>query len=110
MTDARPTFRKPWTHGAKAYIEADTFAALAEGMKRMRKVQTVLMPNTGEAGDKPCAACGVSLKAASPNGSLDKNSYWTYSPKRRAAYGMHYECSWGAILQQVLDLGRLVRF
>lgn len=112
----RPAFRKPWEHGAKGYQEADTFAAFAEGMKRKRTVQMVKMPNSGEAGLKPCAGCGIPLRdayAVNQGGALDHQdewSTWTYSPKSKQAYGMHYYCSWGHLMQQVLDLGRLVRF
>lgn len=114
-TTARPAFRKPWTAGAKAYHEADTFAALAEGAKRKRKTFLVHMPNDGEAGDRPCAACGIALRdayAVNPGeavSKVDKWSTWAYNPLTRAAYGMHYYCSWGALLQRVYDLGRITR-
>lgn len=114
-TTTRPGFRKPWTTGAKAYHEADTFAALAEGARRMRKTFMLHMPNDGEAGDRPCAACGIALKDAyavndgeAPS-KVDTYSTWTYNPRTRSAYGMHYYCSWGALMQRVLDLGRLVQ-
>lgn len=105
----RPAFRKPWTHGAKAYIEADTFAALHEGMKRMRKVQIVHMPNSGEAGDAECASCGGRLRDASPkdamgHGHIDTYSVWHWLPKQKAAYGEHYYCSWGSLMNRMFDL------
>jgi len=107
-------FRKPWTKGAKAYHEADTFAALAEGARRMRKTFMLHMPNDGEAGTKPCASCGVALKdayAVNPGEmptKVDKQSTWTYNPRTRAAYGMHYYCSWGALMQRISDLSRVM--
>ena len=36
-TTTRPAYRQPWTHGAKAYPQADTFDALRDGTKRKRK-------------------------------------------------------------------------
>lgn len=114
-TPARPAFRKPWTHGAKAYYQADTFAALEEGARRKRKTFTLHMPNDGEAGDRPCASCGIALRdayAVNPGEALtkvDTESTWTYNPRTRTAYGMHYYCSWGALLQRVIDLGRVMQ-
>lgn len=109
MSD-RPAFRKPWTHGAKAYIEADTFEALREGMKRKRKVDLVHMPNDGEAGDMPCASCGVKLRdpyAVNEGGvpsQVDTYSTWTWIPSRKGAYGQHYYCSWGSLMKDLFDL------
>ena len=34
-TTTRPGFRKPWTHGAKAYEEADTLEDLVAGLKQI---------------------------------------------------------------------------
>lgn len=108
----RPAFRKPWTHGARAYFEADTFDALREGMKRMRTSKLVHMPNDGEAGLVPCATCGVALGApyeinqgtGFENLHTDKWSTWTWLPKRKAAYGQHYYCSWATLMQDLFDL------
>lgn len=109
-TQNRPAFRKPWTHGARAYMEADTFEALHEGMKRMRKSHLVHMPNTGEAGLVPCVTCGVGLGSmyavneGSEPTAIDEWSTWTWLPKRKAAYGQHYYCSWGTLMQDLFDL------
>ena len=106
----RPAFRKPWTHGAAGYFEADTFDALREGMKRMRKTHIVKMPNTGEAGLVPCASCGISLRekyavneGESPS-RVDEWSTWHWLPSKKAAYGQHYYCSWGALINRLFDL------
>ena len=95
----RPAYRAPWSHGAYAYDEADTFAALAEGMKRKRKSRIVHMTNEGEAGDYPCVACGIPLREVGPGSNKpDVHSTWTWSVKHKAATrGMHYTCSWGAL-------------
>lgn len=109
-TTTRPAFRKPWTHGAKAYYEADTFDALREGMKRTRKSHLVHMPNSGEAGDVPCTSCGILLRDAYPVNPgdtatrVDTYSTWTWVPRRKGAYGQHYYCSWGTLMGQVLRL------
>ena len=114
-TNTRPGFRKPWTSGAKAYHEADTFAALAEGAKRMRKTFMLHMGNDGEAGIEPCASCGIALRdayAVNPDeapSKVDKYSTWTYNPRTRTAYGMHYYCSWGALMRAVFDMGRVMQ-
>lgn len=106
----RPAFRKPWTHGAKAYIEADTFEALREGMKRMRKSHLVHMPNSGEAGLQPCASCGVLLRepyAVNPGEEprkIDEWSTWRWNPKKKTAYGQHYYCSWGSLIGRMFDM------
>ena len=105
----RPAFRSPWTHGAKAYPEADTFEALREGMKRKRKTHLVHMPNDGEAGLKPCAHCGTLLgepyavnQGEEPS-QTDKWSTWTWLPKHKAAYGQHYYCSWATLMSDLFD-------
>lgn len=106
------TYRKPWTGGAKAYPEADTFADLAEGMKRKRKVQMVHMPNDGEAGLEKCATCGVRLRMkyaankGGPKTQQDKFSTWTYYPAKKVAVGQHYGCSWLTLMQDVYALGK----
>lgn len=109
-TDTRPAFRKSWTHGAKAMPEADTFAAMKEGFKRCRKSQMVHMPNSGEAGDQPCAVCGVTLrepyavnKGEAPS-KADQWSTWDYNPRTKRAVGMHYYCSWSALLGAVFSI------
>ena len=110
----RPAFRAPWTNGAKAYAEADTFAALREGMKRKRKTQMVKMPNSGEAGRVKCAGCGVPLRdmyAVNPGeepSRTDEWSTWTYYPRHKKAVGMHYYCSWGALMMDIVRLGRSI--
>lgn len=114
-TNNRPAFRKPWTHGAKAYPEADTFAALAEGAKRKRKAFLVHMPNDGEAGLRPCAVCGIALRdpyavnAGEAPSKTDTYSTWDYNPRTRRAVGMHYYCSWSALMRAVLDMGRVMQ-
>lgn len=110
MTE-RPAFRKPWTHGAKAYYEADTFDALREGMKRMRKSRLIHMTNAGEAGDMPCASCGVLLKEpyavneGEEPSKVDTYSTWKWIPKRGVVGGQHYYCSWGTLMTRILQTG-----
>lgn len=107
-----PSFRKPWTHGAKAYFEADTFDALREGMKRMRKSHLVHMPNSGEAGLKPCATCGIALGdpyeinrgTGFEHMHTDEWSTWTWLPREKKAYGQHYYCSWSSLMTRLFDL------
>lgn len=112
---SRPAYRKPWTHGARAYDEADTFAALKEGMKRCRKTRIVHMPNDGEAGLKPCAVCGIALRdmyavnSGEKPSRTDEWSTWEYNPRTKKAVGMHYYCSWGALMNAVLKMGRAIQ-
>ena len=108
----RPPYRKPWEHGAKAYFEADTFKALAEGAKRKRKVFTVLMAREA-AGHLPCQYCGIAL-AEPYEVNRGRGDYTTdklrfrvaYNPRDRSYVGRHYYCGWGAILQAIADQSR----
>lgn len=105
-------FRKPWTNGAHAYPVADTFADFREGIKRKRKEQWVLMPNTGEAGEKPCSICGVKLRdpyahnAGTPSEfyKADEKSTWIYTPSTKNVVGVHYGCSWGALFSAIAQI------
>lgn len=105
-------FRKPWTNGAYAYPVADTFADLREGMKRKRKEQWVKMPNTGEAGDKPCSICGIKLRDPYPQNAgtpmefykADDQSTWVYTPRTKSVVGVHYGCSWNALLSAIVQI------
>jgi hypothetical protein len=107
---SRPGFRAPWTHGAYAYAQADTFADFREGMKRKRKEQWVKMPNDGEAGDRPCSLCGIKLRdkyVLNPGGPLDQQddqSTWIYTPRTKTAVGVHYGCSWGALFSAIAQI------
>ena len=106
-TTTRPAYRQPWTHGAKAYPQADTFDALRDGTKRKRKSLIVHMPNSGEAGDVLCATCGVALREKCPTSQLDKldeRSIWTVSPRSKTAYGQHYFCSWSSLFEQIASI------
>jgi hypothetical protein len=102
-------YRKPWTNGAHAYPVADTFADFREGMKRKRKEQWVLMPNTGEAGARPCSRCGIALRDPYPHNEgtpmefykADEKSTWIYTPRTKSAVGIHYGCSWGALFEAI---------
>ena len=114
-SNTRPAFRKPWTFGAKAYHEADTLPALAEGFKRARKLQYVHMPLQGLKGgvDKlPCACCGVALGdkyAVNPGEEpsvVDNYATVQYDPRTKRAALMHYYCSWGVTMNRILQLGR----
>jgi len=108
----KPGYRAPWTHGAYAYAQADTFADFREGMKRKRIQQHVMMPNTGEAGDKPCSLCGIALRDAYPHNKdtamefyrADEQSTWVYTPKTKTVVGMHYGCSWGALFSAIAQI------
>jgi hypothetical protein len=104
MTDVRPAFRKPWTFGAKAYEEADTFEALRKGMARRRKLTIVKMPNTGEAGNVPCASCGALLNTPVGYEHPDDFSTWKWIPSRKAAYGQHYICSWESLFRVIANV------
>ena len=116
---ARPGYRKPWTFGAYAYPEADTFADLQQSMYRRRKSYMINMPNDGEAGQHPCASCGVALGAphvvnehtpSLMHTTVDKFSTWHVDPKSKTAYGQHYYCSWGTLLTQIFALGSHLSF
>jgi hypothetical protein len=112
QTRTRPAFRKPWEHGARAYPEADSLEALFEGAKRRRNTFDVLV---GGLGEHPCASCGIALQDAypvNPGGPTMKTDDPSrgfrviYSPRSRRWVARHYYCSWGALMQGVLELGR----
>lgn len=114
-------FRLPWTQGACAYPEADTFAAAKEGFKRRRKAVMFHMPNTGEAGDQDCAYCGGTLReparaASKDHGNNtrseqsaaekpDKWSTWYYVPASKSVVGgVHYMCSWSNLMGMISSI------
>lgn len=104
----RPAFRAPWSGGAAAYFEADSFEAALEGFKRKRKPVLFHMDNRGEAGDLDCAHCGSILRGPA-EGNLEirptNSSSWHYDPKTKTIVGgVHYECSWARIFDSILKL------
>lgn len=101
-----PEFRLPWTYGAKAYPEADTFAAAREGFKRRRKTVIFHMTNDGEAGDRLCVVCGIALREPSEGRDRpDLHSTWDYSPEHKAVgNGRHYICSWTALMNRIFQV------
>lgn len=108
---ARPAFRKPWEHGAKAYHEADNLAAIETGMKRKRSPFTVLIHHSTHALDGvACHACGEDLdKAYTINGGDDSVGPDTYAmvdvdPKSKTVKLRHYYCAWTTTLAQVVKL------
>lgn len=106
-TSTRPAYRNPWSHGAHAYPQADTFEALREGVKRKRKTLIVHMPLGSEAGNVPCVTCGVNLGEKCPSSKLDKldpYSVWTVNPRAKTAYGQHYYCSWSSLFEQIAQI------
>jgi len=111
-----PAYRAPWTHGAKAYPEADTFEALAAGIARKRKPLTVLVSHDA-CGDMPCAACGRALGGeyeVNPGaGDLRTDTlgraYFDCNPRTGIAVGRHYYCAWGATMRNILDPGRAIQ-
>lgn len=104
-------FRSPWTAGARAYYEADTFEAAREGFKRKRKSIMFHMTNTGEAGDQTCIVCGALLRDAEDRtktnvtggtATPDRWSTWHYVPATKSIVGgMHYGCSWSVLLTAI---------
>lgn len=109
--EAKPEFRAPWTHRARAYPEADTFSAALEGFKRKRKSVMFHMTNSGEAGAYSCEHCGNMLREPSVDSTRENvHSTWHYDPKTKSVRGgVHYECSWSQTLNAVEAFGRLIR-
>ena len=107
-TTTRPGFRKPWTHGAKAYEEADSLEDLVAGLRRARNSRRVYVH--GDAiGHLPCVHCGIPLADPYPVNPgdtrlrTDKGPDYSgrYFPKRKAFVPEHYYCGWGALLAPV---------
>lgn len=109
----RPAFRKPWTHGAKAYEEADSLPALREGLKRARKSRLVKVARDAVA-DLPCAVCGIPLgdpyaaNKGGPTDHVDKAAFLSgdYDPRSGTFVPLHYYCSWGVLMDAVVRLHR----
>lgn len=110
----RPAFREPWKYGAKGYAQADTLEALAEGMKRKRKMQIVHLSHSGF-GHIPCACCGIpvgdpyAVNAGDKTLRTDTSATGKYFPSQKKLVVMHYYCSWGALLNEVLKFGRAIQ-
>lgn len=109
-TTDRPAFRKPWTHGAKGYEEADTLDAMRAGLKRARKSRKVYIARD-EVAHLPCAACGVPLGdpyAVNPGGpqtQVDRRLAVDYNPRTGRIVPLHYYCSWGTLMNAVVQYG-----
>jgi hypothetical protein len=103
-------FRKPWTDGAKAYHEADTLDAMWAGIKRMRKPLTVHVSHDALHG-VVCAGCGHDVTGPNPDGKIDNgHAYVDADPKTRSALAYHYVCAWGATMNKVYELGRILGY
>lgn len=108
---ARPAFRKPWEHGAKAYHEADSLAALAEGVKRKRVPLTVLIRHETHALDGvACHACGGDLAAPyelCPDWA-DSYAMADVNPRRGTVALRHYYCAWQGTMAKIMELRELM--
>lgn len=107
----RPLIRKPWTHGAKAYHEADSLGDIVNGLGRLRRPLTVLIHHSGHGLDGvPCASCGGDL--AGPYGDddrVDSYSMVDVNPRTKQTVARHYYCAWGMTMNEVVRLSRLVQ-
>lgn len=108
---SRPAYRPPWTNGAKAYQEADTWEALEQGMKRKRKVQWVSVP-TAILADIPCGVCGTDCDQPYLVNPTDTRLHTPperttiqFHPRNKTFTASHYYCGWGALLIQIHELG-----
>lgn len=109
---SRPAFRAPWTAGAKAYPQADTIAALADGMRRRRKPLTVHVAMAAVA-DQPCACCGLPMSGEYEvnrgEGDMHRDDEWAYAdcdPRSKTFVLRHYYCAWGILLGDVMKLAQ----
>ena len=124
MFHGNPTWGNLSPAGRYAY--ADTFAEALDGFKRKRTDVVFKMPNDGEAGSLPCVFCGGTLAEPAlavsrqdgrnitenpASTTVDKHSTWTYrASDKRVGNGMHYVCSWSALMVRIFvahDAGRL---
>lgn len=103
----RPAFRKPWEHGAKAYHEADSLAAIRDGLGRLRKPLTVLVHHDGGAlAGVPCDACGEALDGPYEvgNGHVDSYAMVDVNPRAKTYVTRHYYCAWGSVMAKIWKL------
>ena len=108
-----PAYREPWQHGAKAYPQADSLAAMVAGTKRKRKPLTVHVAHGGLVGET-CAHCGQAFDAAYPVNEGDPKDRWVtdkggyayvdYDPRTKRAVARHYYCAWAGTMKKVLDM------
>jgi hypothetical protein len=82
-----------------AYAKADSMADVLTGFARCRNLQHFIMNPSGLAGEPViCPKCHKQVFPDQPNMGL-------YSPKRRKAVVMHYDCSAAALLEDIFRLG-----
>lgn len=107
MTTARPAYRKPWEHGARAYHEADTFPALVEGAKHKRDAFVVHMPLSAVAGVE-CGVCHIPLDQPYPvnpgeaRTRTDSHATVTYYPRTHGYTAAHLYCGWEALMLRII--------
>lgn len=110
----KPGYREPWQGGARAYPEADSLRHLAEAAKRKRKPFDVLVRGIGA---EPCASCGIALQdpyhvnpgeARTVQDDGARGYRVVYYPRSRRWVARHYYCSWGALMADVVALGRML--
>lgn len=104
-------YRKPRSPGNPyAYATADTLEDIAEGRKRCRKPDTILVDMTA-AGHLECNVCGLRLDADYTAGNdtrptNDDRARVKHDPKTGELTATHYYCSWMRTLEAAVNLGR----
>lgn len=94
---------KPWTSGAKAYHETDNLDTLASDWKRVRTMQHfIARPEALQRTRTICPCCKKVVKPSDTNRGH-------YYPKLKGYIVMHYNCAWGALLNQIFVLREIVR-
>lgn len=107
---ARPTLRKPWTHGAAAYHEADSIEGILAGLGRIRNPFTALIRHETHGVDGvPCAVCGLDLAGPSPGRDVpDTYAMVDVNPRTKRCVAKHYYCAWGGVMEKVMELKEVI--
>jgi len=96
-------------NGRYPYSYADNLKSAVEGLKRCRNVQDfILVDGSPDLKKIRCQVCGNKLSESSPNNDRPGSNRCSFNPKKKTVVGAHYYCSWKNIMNQILDLGRVI--
>ena len=83
-----------------SYAKADSLAEVLAGFARMRKTHAFILTPSALVDEKIlCARCQKRIEP-------DQANRGTYSPSRKLATVLHYDCAWTGLQEKSLDLGR----
>lgn len=92
-------FAKPWKDGNRtAYHLATSLDAALHGFRRYRTYQSFILTDEAiERGDYKCSCCKQPL-------TIERGNRGDYDARSKTAKVMHYDCSWGAVFEEIIEL------